>query len=847
MPATLQPRDRTKTEHLAVVDQVIWSSEDAQRVIVALTDGHAAIGPGNSEQFASGTKIRFLGRWKDTPTRGPQFHFDTFIADVPPSRKGQIDYLTNYAPNVGKATAEKLCDKYGYEAVRTLRERPELVADDEIMSYLNANEASLALQSIVKLERTKIDLFELFKGRGFAAKAVDSAIEKWGAKAPVVIRRNPFALLTAEMPGAGFKRCDRLWQELGLPLNRLKRQMLCGWAAIRDSADGHTWARGEDFVEAVKSTIAGPTEPVKAIKLGLRAGWLRKRRDEHNHLWLAESDKAIAEERVADRVRVLSAGSVLWPRELPVSQVEGDGLPSRHQVDTAAKALASPLGILAGSPGTGKTHTLAFILRELILTHGEESVAVCAPTGKAAVRATQSLQRLGLPIKATTIHRLLEIGRNGHDGKGWGFQRNRDNPLFQRFVIVDETSMIDTTLLADLLDATTAPVELAEQQELIVEAGEPIPPRCLRCQRLLTDPDSQKIGYGPDCAKQVSPEDYRELIPKIASQRMMFPALPTRSVPGTHVLLIGDPHQLAPVGHGAPLRDLIASGVVAYGELSEIRRNAGLIVEACRDIKAGAPFCSADKVDLDAGRNLMFLETKNEADSLRMLENVLKGLTRFDPVWQTQILVAINKKSQLSRESVNDRVRGWLNPEAGDAPQFAPNDKVICLRNSQAIPHMVDPGRVQFNLPIEGPRHYLVCGDEEFLANGETGRVLCRDHTWAVVRFREDQPGDELITKIWLQKKKGAFDDEGTAENFALAYAISGHKSQGSESPCVIVLADPSASMVASREWWYTTISRASKLCIVIGQRGLVQKQCGKVSLVKRKTFLQQLLLEGLI
>lgn len=558
MPMLAQPLDRTKTEHVGIVDRILWCDPDAGRLIVALTDGFAAVGPGTEEQFHRGTKVRFLGRWDSTPKYGYQFKFSTFIADVPASRKGQIDYLVKYAPNVGQVTAEKLCDKYGYEAVRTLRERPELVAQDEVMRLQDAQEAARALAAVVALERTKIDLFELFKGRGFHGRAVDVAIATWGAKAPRVIRRNPFAMLVRDLPGAGFKRCDRLWQELGLPPNALKRQMLCGWAALKDDPSGHTWLRGEVFVEAVKAAIPVAVDPRRAILLGLRAGWLRKRRDAAGVLWLAQAEKSIAEERVADRVQALARGKNLWPTELPISAVEGDGLPSQHQHDTAMQALARPFGILAGSPGTGKTHSLAFILRNIIERFGADSVAVCAPTGKAAVRATQSLQRLGLPLKATTIHRLLGIGRNGHDGQGWGFIHCRDNALTQRFVVVDESSMIDTSLLADLLDATTDPVELPAQPAMTIPAGQPIPPRCRRCGRVLTDPESWKIGYGPECKRHVEPADYRELQPELDTLETVIPAAPALSLPGTHVLLVGDPYQLPPVGHGAPLRDLIA-------------------------------------------------------------------------------------------------------------------------------------------------------------------------------------------------------------------------------------------------------------------------------------------------
>src|SRR5262245_4727778 len=132
--------------------------------------------------------------------------------------------------------------------------------------------------------------------------------------------------------------------------------------------------------------------------------------------------------------------------------------------------------------------------------------------------------------------------------------------------------------------------------------------------------------------------------------------------------------------------------LIGYGELSEIRRNAGLIVEACRSIKAGEPFASAERVDLDAGQNLLFIETRDEGHTLEMLDKVLSSMTRFDPIWQTQVLVPLNKKSRLAREPVNDRLRGLLNPGDSDAP-FRPQDKVICLRNTKVVPHLPDPGR----------------------------------------------------------------------------------------------------------------------------------------------------------
>jgi hypothetical protein len=145
------------------------------------------------------------------------------------------------------------------------------------------------------------------------------------------------------------------------------------------------------------------------------------------------------------------------------------------------------------------------------------------------------------------------------------------------------------------------------------------------------------------------------------------------------------------------------------------------------------------------------------------------------------------------------------------------------------------------------------------VANGEIGRVVAVGKSIVIATFGEVD-GELQYIKIPIGKstrgsddsdngggesgegaeKDDSDNDRGRGCNFDLAYAVSGHKMQGSEAPCVIVLVDPSAGRVASREWIYTSISRASRLCILIGNEGVLREQSGKVSLDRRKTFLRE-------
>ena len=460
--------------------------------------------------------------------------------------------------------------------------------------------------------------------------------------------------------------------------------------------------------------------------------------------------------------------TTLWPDPSTI-----DGI-SPHQREKLSTALSGPVALLLGGPGTGKTYTAAAVLKAIAAQHGSANLAVAAPTGKAAVRITAAMQAAGLDMAhdATTIHRLLAVGRNGHDGKGWGFQRNAANPIPQRFIAVDEVSMLDTDLAASLFAA---------------------------------------------CA------------------------------PGTHILLIGDPGQLPPVGHGAPLRDLIASGKVGCGELTEIRRNAGDIVTACASIRAGRSFRPSPFINTSAGANLLHIETRHSSITWQRLERLLRSCpASIDPVWDVQVMVAVNEKSDLSRVELNKRLQGLLN-SGGErvvgGHKFRVGDKVICLSNSMLslAGEVVEAGfntwaGTQGAAAIDNGSHPgkpMPATDAaltDFVANGEIGRVLSVEPKKMLVKF--DSPARTV-------KVVGEF-----LSVFDHAFAITVHKAQGSQSKVAIYVSDDymGARHVCSRELIYTAISRAEKMAVTIGRKAVIDQDCRKEALSRRKTFLKELL-----
>lgn len=775
MAVQFMPKDRTKREHVGQVSRVVWCDPDAPAVILRLADGSSVLGPAAESQFTAGQLYRFHGRWQDGKF-GPEFKFQTVTRETPLTRNAIVKYLSETCRNVGKVTAERIADKFGADAVRVLREEPRTVADAGLLGPEAAGEASRDLERFAHIERTKVELFGLLAGRGFGQRVIDRAIATWGVNAPAVIRRDPFSLLVRRLPACGFKRCDKLWSELGLPVDHPKRQAVAAWHCLREDRSGSTWLDASDVIDEVIKLIP-KADPIRALRVLARAGWIRIRRD-GDRRYVAVRQAADAEQRIADNVRRLLRHRSLWPAEILASTVEGDGLPSQHQVDQLRAATAGALGCFTGGPGTGKTHSLSFLLKQVVAEQGPGAVAVCAPTGKASVRAGESLRARGLDIRATTIHQLLEIGRNGHDGDGWGFIRNRDYPLDVQFVVVDESSMIDTGLMADLLDAI------------------------------------------PD---------------------------------GACVLLVGDPYQLPPVGHGAPLRDLLAAGV-PQGELTETRRNSGAIVRACRDIKAGVPVEFPEKVDLQAEDklNLRLLEC-GQTETPGLLDDVLDQVTTWfaDRNWETQIITALNDKSDLSRTKLNERLGRLLNPDGYTARNnpFRVGDKIICLRNTR-LKKVAVTGKLGDPDMVLDAAWYQPVGQgrdpsaEWYVANGEIGRVVAVSEKHTIARFGG---ADVPLVQIAVGKRRSPENEDeessgGASTDFDLAWAITVHRSQGSEWPCVICLIDDAGSMIADRNFWYTAISRARTLCVVIGPRGVFDRQVKRQALVRRRTFLSDLL-----
>jgi ATP-dependent exoDNAse (exonuclease V) alpha subunit len=297
-------------EIVGVPVSIRWTADDRSHTVatIRLDDDSMVViaGPGDiNPPLRTALEFRFAGEWVDHPKHGRQFRFATYTATSPVTRHGMVVYLSKMLDQVGEMRAGKIWDRYGIAALDVLADEPDTVVADGILLPAVAKAASETLKRDRAVGRVKLEITSLLAGRGFQlAKVITESVARWGAKAGQVIRRNPYALMLAGITSAGFKRCDKLYLDLGLPPARLKRQALLAEWYFSEEGNGSTWYRAEKVIAFIERHIRNGAAGLRACRLAIRAKRLAIRRvgDER---WLALAADAKDEHDAGCRVTEL--------------------------------------------------------------------------------------------------------------------------------------------------------------------------------------------------------------------------------------------------------------------------------------------------------------------------------------------------------------------------------------------------------------------------------------------------------------------------------------------------------------------------------------------------------------
>ncbi len=274
---------------------------------------------------------------------------------------------------------------------------------------------------------------------------------------------------------------------------------------------------------------------------------------------------------------------------------------------------------------------------------------------------------------------------------------------------------------------------------------------------------------------------------------LMYELLKRIDLNRTRLILVGDQNQLPPVGPGNILRDLIHQNLVPAVVLTEVVRQAGLLKINCTGILAGriAPSATAEQgwLVVDDFKAPEQFQTYLRDLVLTYIPEHLK----FDAVRDVQILTP-QHKGPLGTQSINRIMQFLLH---GDVQtRFVPGDKVIQTQNDYELGVM--NGTIGYVVEV-------IDGACKVLFDGEDAKEVS---------------GEQLL-------------------HLQLAYALTAHKAQGSEFPCVIVLCHKS-HFFADRNWLYTACTRAAQTCILVGDQWGMQNAAKKNQTLDRRTLLSK-------
>ncbi len=398
--------------------------------------GHAAV-------ISAGEFIQASGEWANDRTHGVQFRA-RFLKTMPPTTTEGIEkYLgSGMIRGIGPAYARKLVRAFGSQVFDVIEAEPHRLREVAGIGPKRADGIATGWAE----QRAIREIMIFLHANGVGTSRAVRIYKTYGADAIQVISEDPYRL-ARDIRGIGFKTADALAMKLGIEKTAMIRARAGISFALTEALDeGHCGLPRDDLLPlAVKLLEIPDTIVLDALRLELDAGQVIADQVEGRDCVFL-GGLYHAERSIADRLRILSRGSMPWKSidaEKAIPWVEArTGLALADSQKTAIHAaLRSKVMVITGGPGVGKTTLVNSILR--ILAAKKVCLLLCAPTGRAAKRMTETTGH-----EAKTIHRLLEI-----NPKTGGFRKNEESPLDCDLLVVDETSMVDVVLMNSLLKA----------------------------------------------------------------------------------------------------------------------------------------------------------------------------------------------------------------------------------------------------------------------------------------------------------------------------------------------------------------------------------------------------------
>lgn len=672
-------------------------------------------------------------------------------SDVPTTRDGIIEFLSRHVKGVGPTTAVKIVDTFGTETFSVIENNPEKLCSIKGISIGKAS--TIYTEYISKIgNRDDIIWFNQHKIINF--KVITEIKQKYkGIDYKAKLSANPYILIN-DIKGIGFKKADEIAATFGIERTSPFR-IAAAIKFILENAQnfGHVYLTRDELLKEVKKlTGIYSNSPDEVLNRLLEKDEKKKAEDSVCFIDLIDDNGAIYEKsmyyeecKIARNLVDMQMKSVA-PKigsKTEVFDKIDDLVKQMHkgqdfsldisQKEAIYNSISSPVSIITGGPGTGKTTTLNTVLAYLEKYLHESEFVLLAPTGKAAKRMSEQTNR-----PANTIHKAV------------GFGTDRRKEITGDAVIVDEMSMTDMHIMSMLL----------------------------------------------------------------------------KSISGIkHLIFVGDIDQLPSVGCGNILKDLIESHIFPVSRLNVIHRQAkesgiikyshSIIEEHMFPVPTGTEdfvfigcenkdTCEEQVIDLYMNRLPKYLKEQGlDPDSIQIL-------TPFKDEKKSLSSYSFNKLIQQKHADAFAKGVTFFENKS-----FFEGDKVIHIKNDYELARQKPDGSI-----------------EKGVMNGETGTVIEVDSSRKTMTV---QYGEDIVSYT-----------RDTISEVLLSYALTIHKSQGSEYACTIIpIAYSGVPALMNKNLLYTAVTRAKNLVVLIGNKSVISQMVHTKYSEKRNTKLQQRLIDA--